>query len=102
LAFDGRKIWVINRNDNTVTAVGARDDEVFGTFRVFKGSWGIAFDGANIWTTSAAENLAVILSGKDGSFKRRLGIDVFPAAIICAGTSMWVACQNTVDKISPR
>ena len=56
IAFDGESIWVVNREDDTMTRLRASDGANLGTFPVGDSPHDVKFDGTHIWVANWADD----------------------------------------------
>ena len=108
IAFDGTNIWVVNRNDNTLTVLNAISGQPtsFSPVSLPSGGYpaGIAFDGVNMWVTNHNIGTVSVINASTGQAASNINPNPItgfrtPYGIAFDGTNMWVANADDTNVI---
>ena len=100
LVSGGNNIWVLNRNDSTVTKL-ARDGTTLATFRVGTRPTGAAWDGVNLWVANNMSDTVTKLDGATGAPVGTFPAGKGPFGAAFDGANVWVTnfFDGTVSKL---
>jgi len=102
-AFDGQRLWVANKLDNTVQAIDPATGEATTPITVGAQPCALEFDGAQVWAAYCATNSLQSLDPATGALGQPIAVGNVPAALEFDGERLWVANRkdDTVQAIDP-
>jgi YVTN family beta-propeller protein len=102
-AFDGQRLWVANKLDNTVQAIDPATGEATTPITVGAQPCALEFDGARVWVAYCATSSLQPLDPAAGTLGQPIAVGNVPAALEFDGERLWVANRkdDTVQAIDP-
>jgi outer membrane lipoprotein-sorting protein len=107
MAYDGKCVWVADKNSGTVTRAWIPDNGTTGeylgepattnTYPVGIRPYGLAFDGKHIWVTLDTQFPGTVakLLAADGSLVGTYDVGDIPREVVCDGDNIYVANRNS-------
>ncbi len=101
LLFDNYYFWVINQDDDTVTAFYLRDGMArkFNTYQTGTGPADLVFDGMHVWIMNTDGQSVSRLLAADPTQKKDIQLNFAPTGIGFDGTYIWISGDSSMVKL---
>ena len=91
LTFDGQRLWVVNREDNTIQSIDPATGKAGDTVAVGQEPRAIAFDGKYLWVANTADNTVMAVDPATSHPEHVIEVENNPRALLVEGTRLWIA-----------
>jgi len=101
IAFDGQRLWVVNRNDSSIQSINPSTGEASPAIPIGAEIRAIAFDGTRLWVADSKGGAVYPVDPATGGVGQPVRVGSKPRALLVAGHQLWIANHgdNTVQTI---
>ena len=91
LAFDGKQLWVINRDDNAIQSIDPVNGKAGNPIQVGQEPRAIVYDGRRLWVSDSEDGTVMAIDPKTGLKETVIDVGDEPRGLAVEENHLWIA-----------